>query len=59
MGKYYLVTNSDMYDRGNQTKKRIVLNVHCTISNAKVVLHENIQKIPCSHKSVLINLITR
>ena len=25
----------------------------------KVVLHENIQKIPCSHKSVLINLITR
>ena len=45
--------------RGNQTKKRIVLNVHCTISNAKEVLHENIQKIPCSHKSVLINLITR
>ena len=31
----WLLFNSDMYDGGNQTKKRIVLNVHCTISNAK------------------------
>ena len=53
MGKYDLVTNSDMYDCGNQTK-----NVQFQ-TQKWFYMKISIQKIPCSHKSVLINLITR